>query len=86
MIKSLPKRIRRNLVPAADVATSICDELTAHYGEVPFMSAACESMGRHAEMTIEPEDFQQEKLDDHLRFLVQVVDDEGKNHRTRTRG
>ncbi len=29
MIKSLPKRIRRNLVPAADVAAKIADELSA---------------------------------------------------------
>ncbi|WP_315851436.1 ATP-dependent RNA helicase HrpA [Rhodopirellula sp. MGV] len=78
MIKSLPKRIRRNLVPAADVAQQICDELMPSYGEVPFMQAACDAMGRHAEMRISPDDFQQEKLDDHLRFLVQVVDDEGK--------
>ncbi|MCC9600350.1 ATP-dependent RNA helicase HrpA [Stieleria sp. JC731] len=78
MIKSLPKRIRRNLVPAADVAKQICDELMPLYGEVPFMQAACDAMGRHAEMRISADDFQQEKLEDHLSFLVQVVDDDGE--------
>lgn len=77
MIKSLPKRIRRNLVPAADVANRICDELMPQYGQVPFMPAVCAAMSRHAEMPIRESDFQDDKLDDHLRFLISVVDDDG---------
>ena len=77
MIKSLPKRIRRNLIPAADVASKIADELAPLHGTVPFMNAVCESMSRHASMTITPADFQADKLDEHLEFLVQVVDDGG---------
>ncbi|MDV6029680.1 MAG: ATP-dependent RNA helicase HrpA [Phycisphaera sp. RhM] len=78
MIKSLPKRIRRNLVPAADVAQQIYEELLPQYGQVPFMPALCSAMSRHAEMTISESDFQDEKLEEHLRFLISVVDDEGK--------
>lgn len=78
MIKSLPKRIRRNLVPAADVAAKICDELMPRHGQVPFMAAVCDAMSRHAEMPIREADFQDEKMEDHLRFLISVVDDEGK--------
>ena len=78
MIKSLPKRIRRNLVPAADVARAIFDELIPQHGQVPFLPALCQSMSRHAEMPVTPNDFQEEKLDPHLRFLVQVVDDHGE--------
>lgn len=78
MIKSLPKRIRRNLVPAADVATKIVDELMPDYGQVPFMPAVCAAMSRYAEMPVTPHDFQDEKLDPHLQFLVTVVDDDGK--------
>ena len=78
MIKALPKRIRRNLVPAADVAQRIHDELMPMYATVPFMPAVCEAMSRHAEMQIKPSDFQAEKLDDYLQFLVQVVDDSGE--------
>ncbi|WP_286177953.1 ATP-dependent RNA helicase HrpA [Stieleria mannarensis] len=77
MIKSLPKRIRRNLVPAADVARQIYDELLPQYGQVPFMPAVCQAMSRHAEMPISESDFQDEKMEDHLRFLVSVVDDDG---------
>ncbi|MEM9586224.1 MAG: ATP-dependent RNA helicase HrpA [Planctomycetota bacterium] len=77
MIKSLPKRIRRNLVPAADVARAVADELAPTHGEVPFLPAVCQAFSRHAEMPITEADFQSEKLDDHLQFLVTVVDDEG---------
>lgn len=77
MIKSLPKRIRRNLVPAADVAEQIRQELLTDYGKIPFMNAVCEAMSRHAEMPISATDFQAEKLSEHLDFLVTVVDDDG---------
>jgi ATP-dependent helicase HrpA len=77
MIKSLPKRIRRNLVPAAEVASKIIDELQPAYGVKPFMQAACEALSRHAEMPVTAGDFQSDKLDDHLQFLITVVDDEG---------
>ena len=78
LIKSLPKRIRRNLVPAADVATRVEAELLPKYGEVPFMPALCEAFSRHAEMPVTAVDFQADKLDPHLEFLVNVVDDDGK--------
>lgn len=78
MIKSLPKRIRRNLVPAAEVANKIYQELLPQYGEVPFINALCQSMSRHAEMPVTASDFQPEKLEQHLDFLVHVVDDKGE--------
>ena len=78
MIKALPKRIRRNLVPAADVAQKIADELQSDYGQTPFMPTVCAAMSRHAEMPISASDFQSEKLDDYLQFLINVVDDDGK--------
>ena len=78
MIKSLPKRIRRNLVPAADYAAKIALELKADFGSTPFMKAACEAMSRHAQMTIGPGDFDLQKLDRSHEFLVTVVDDEGE--------
>lgn len=77
MIKSLPKRIRRNLVPAAEVAEKIADELAPVYGTIPFMSAVCQAMSQHAEMPVMESDFQTEKMRDHLNFLVTVVDDSG---------
>ncbi len=77
MIKSLPKRIRRNLVPAADVAAKIAEELKDDYGKLPFMTAVCQAMSRHAEVRVTAADFQRDKIDDHFQFLVTVVDDDG---------
>ena len=78
MIKALPKRIRRNLVPAADVAKKIATELAPGYGEVPFMPTVCQAMTVHAGMQISPSDFQAEKMDSHLEMLVHIVDDSGE--------
>ncbi len=77
MIKSLPKRIRRNLVPAADVSASIARELIPDHGKIPFMEAVCAAMSRHAELPIRPTDFQPEKMGHHFAMLIQVVDDDG---------
>ena len=78
LIKALPKRIRRNLVPAADVAERVEEELMPKHGEVPFLPALCDSLSRHAEMPVTHADFQVDKMDPHLEFLVNVVDDQGK--------
>jgi ATP-dependent helicase HrpA len=77
MIKALPKRIRRNLVPASDVAARIAAELKADFAQTPFLPAVCRALSRHADMPVTPADFQHDKLDPHLEFLVTVVDDDG---------
>ncbi len=78
MIKSLPKRIRRNLVPAADVAKKIANELEPDYGKVPFMETVCAAMSEHADIPIRATDFQAEKMGQQFNMLVQVVDDDGE--------
>lgn len=78
MIKSLPKRIRRNLVPAADVAREVCAELSPDFGAVPFLPTLCATLSRRAEMPISEGDFNSEKLPQHLQILVNVVDEEGQ--------
>lgn len=78
LIKSLPKRLRRLLVPATDMAHRVTKEIAAQRGQAAFMTALCESLTRHAETRITAEDFQNDKLESNLRFLVRVVDDEGK--------
>ncbi|WP_164100739.1 ATP-dependent RNA helicase HrpA [Candidatus Laterigemmans baculatus] len=78
LIKALPKRIRRNLVPAADTAREVARELSGAAGEVPFMPAVCRALSARAEMPIRESDFDQEKLPAHLQFHIQVVDDSGQ--------
>lgn len=78
LIKALPKRLRRLLVPAADTATAVARELKPQFGTVPFMPAVCDALSRIAETTITPQDFDRDKMPDHLEFLVKVVDDAGQ--------
>ena len=78
MIKSLPKRLRRLLVPAADVAKRVTDDIVAQRGASAFMPTLCQTLTRYAETRIGPQDFQADKLDPHWKFLIQVVDDSGK--------
>jgi len=85
MIKSLPKRLRRNLVPAADVVNKVVLELSDRQGQVPFLATVCEVLSREAQTRITSEDFARDKLPAHFEFLVRVVDDEGRTI-TQTRG
>ena len=78
LIKSLPKRIRRNLVPAAEVARAAAAQLANDHGEVPFLPAVCKILTQKAEIEIRPSDFSGEKVPDHLRLIVKVVDEDGK--------
>jgi ATP-dependent helicase HrpA len=77
MIKALPKRIRRNLVPTADVAKQVVAELTPLARQKPFLPSLCTVLTKHAEQSVAPEAFQQAKLPLHLRFLITIVDDDG---------
>ncbi|MEM9825475.1 MAG: ATP-dependent RNA helicase HrpA [Planctomycetota bacterium] len=78
MIKSLPKRIRRELAPAAETAQKIADELLQDYSRLPFEEALCQAISRHAEQAVGMDDFRLEKIDAHHRMLVSVVDDAGQ--------
>ena len=78
MIRSLPKNLRRNFVPAPDVARKLAAELVAQPHDVAFTTAVCAAMSRYAGEPITPEDFEWEKMPEHLRFRINVVDDAGK--------
>ena len=76
LIRSLPKRIRRNLVPAADVAKVVADRL--HFGEGDFCQAVAAQLSHIAEQPVAVSDFKLEKLDQHLHLNVRVVDEGGE--------
>lgn len=77
IIKSLPKRIRRNLVPAADVAKRVLGTLSPKYGQVAFMPTLLEALSKEAEMPITAGDLEEDKVEGHFKFLIKVVDDKG---------
>jgi ATP-dependent helicase HrpA len=75
LIKSLPKRLRRNFVPAKDVATDITTNLEFGVGSIEH--AVSEALSRHCGEPVHVGDFQQEKISDHLRIHIRVLDEQG---------
>ncbi|MFO1065743.1 MAG: ATP-dependent RNA helicase HrpA [Pirellulales bacterium] len=78
MIRSLPKHLRTSFVPAPDSARKLAQQLHREPKDVPFTTAVCRLMTQHAGEVIEPKDFEWDKLPEHLRIRVNVVDDHGK--------
>lgn len=79
LIKTLPKRLRRNLVPApamAAKATLQLVELQAR--QAPFWSSLCKVLGQLAGEPIQFADFELERLASHLKIRLEIVDEAGK--------
>lgn len=76
LIRSLPKAIRRNFVPAPDVAKRVLKEL--QFGQGSFLAAVAEALVRVGGESVAAADFQTEKLPHHLHINVRVVDDGGQ--------
>lgn len=78
LIRGLPKSLRTNFVPAPDVAKRLAGELSQASRDQPFTAALSAAMTAYAGERIQPSQFALDKLPEHLRFHVKVVDDDGK--------
>jgi len=76
LIKSLPKAIRRNIVPAPDHARQILPHLDPSSG--PLTDAMARELRSLRDVLIEPEDWDWSRVPEHLRMTFRVVDDQGK--------
>ncbi|MCL4111959.1 UNVERIFIED_CONTAM: hypothetical protein GTU68_008713 [Idotea baltica] len=76
LIKSLPKQLRRTVVPAPDTARDIIKEI--QFGEGEMESVVAEKLSRIAGEPIRTSDFDLDKLPNHLRMNIAVVDAEGE--------
>jgi ATP-dependent RNA helicase HrpA len=76
LIKSLPKAIRRNIVPAPDHARQILPSLDPASG--PLVDAMARELQSLRGVTIESEDWDWSRVPEHLRMTFRVVDDKGK--------
>ncbi len=77
LIRSLPKSKRTNFVPAPQAAQRLVAELEDCPRNKPFISELCRLMTAYAGEPISPADLNSEKVPDHLRFLIHVLDDDG---------
>jgi ATP-dependent helicase HrpA len=88
LIRSLPKRLRVNFVPATDWAGRLLDEL-GDVGDAPdsatapdagpgFLTRLATTMTRLAHVPVTAADFDRERVPDHLRVTFQVIDERGR--------
>ncbi|MDZ4850968.1 MAG: ATP-dependent RNA helicase HrpA [Pirellulaceae bacterium] len=79
LIKTLPKRLRRNLVPAPAMAgKSMAELLELRSQRAPFWPSLCRVLGKLAGEKIETSDFELDRLDPHLKIRLEIVDETGK--------
>lgn len=77
LIKSLPKSLRRQFVPAADTATQVASKL--EFGQGNFEQTVARLLTEIAREPVAVSDFQQERLPNHLRMNVRIVNEEGES-------
>lgn len=76
LIRSLPKSVRRNLVPAPDTAKRVAQNI--NFGQGIFLNAVARELSKIGGIPITSEMFKTEKMEDHLKVNMQVVDDSGE--------
>mgnify|MGYP003114306160 CR=1 FL=1 len=80
LLKTLPKAIRRNVVPAADWARKLLDAVPprADLRELPLTEFLAQEIRRQTYTPVDPDDFELDRLPAHLRMGFAVVDDRGR--------
>ncbi|UVV74520.1 ATP-dependent RNA helicase HrpA [Pantoea agglomerans] len=76
LIKSLPKPLRRNLVPAPNYAEAFLGRVKAM--EMPLPDALAREFRRMTGVTLERESWQWEQVPDHLKMTFRVVDEHNR--------
>ncbi|WP_425427696.1 ATP-dependent RNA helicase HrpA [Bowmanella denitrificans] len=76
LIKSLPKRLRRNFVPAPDYARACVADLSQN--EQPFLQALSNKLRKMTGVEVDEEEWQLQELPNHLRINFKVLDPDGK--------
>jgi ATP-dependent helicase HrpA len=76
MIRSLPKSVRRTLIPAPETAKKVASLL--EFGKGSFVDAVSRELTKLAAEPVMPEMFNTEKVQSHLLVNMKVVDAEGE--------
>ncbi|GAA4382935.1 ATP-dependent RNA helicase HrpA [Agromyces bauzanensis] len=82
MLRTLPKVLRRQVVPAAEWAAKIAAELSAgpEAGEArePLIAAVGQAIRRLTFAPVDPSDFELDRVPPHLRVTFRAVDERGR--------
>ncbi len=78
LIKSLPKRLRRQLVPVPDTVNQLLPKLIQkQQQQAPFWKSLCELLSEFIREPVKQSDFDLQSVPEHLRMRVELVDDKG---------
>ena len=77
LLKSLPKDIRRQIVPIPDTADSLFDELQPAQSQ-GLIKQLCQALQRRGIMSVTPDDFNPSTIDRYLQPQICVVDDKNR--------
>ncbi|HEY8911931.1 ATP-dependent RNA helicase HrpA [Lacisediminihabitans sp.] len=78
LIKSLPKPIRRNVVPATDWARKLLAELPAEPGEFSLKATLAAAITRLTYVPVAAGDFDEARIPPHLRMTFAVLDERSR--------
>jgi ATP-dependent helicase HrpA len=78
LVRSLPKDLRRQLVPAPDVAREVLADLTAT-PQADVRDVLAKELHRLRGVRVAPDDFDMAKLPPHLRITFRIVDGDGND-------
>lgn len=76
LIKSLPKGLRRNFVPAPDYARACVQAMQPFSASL--LEAMCKQLLRMSGTRVNPEDFDLTQMPVHLQMNFKIEDDKGK--------
>ncbi len=76
LIRALPKRLRRNFVPAPDYARACMQRMSP--SEQSFTQALCDALKKMTGVEVTEQDWQWDSLPAHLQMHFKVVDDKDK--------
>ena len=76
MVKSLPKQLRKQLVPVPDVVDELLQEMTPE--DLPLTEALGIALVSKRRVRVSAADWAVETLDDYYRMNIRVVDDRGR--------
>ncbi len=78
LIKSLPKRLRRQLVPVPDTVKQLLPKIVERESQqAPFWKSICEVLSGFLGEKVNQSDFDLRGLPEHLRMRVELVDEKG---------
>ncbi|MEY3970875.1 MAG: hypothetical protein RLZZ80_573 [Pseudomonadota bacterium] len=78
LLKTLPGRHRRHLVPVEAYASGFCERWRERAGQSSLVRALCEDIAQETGVRLMPDDFKRDQLPAHWQAWIRVVDEHGR--------